>query len=59
MHRDMDSVTRALTIVERDPESNWLVREVVELSGCYTQAPDIQALEVNVREAIAVYLDAM
>jgi predicted RNase H-like HicB family nuclease len=26
-------------IVERDPESGWLVGEVVELSGCYFQAP--------------------
>ena len=33
---------RAYTIVvERDPESQWLVGEVVELPGCYTQAPDL------------------
>ena len=43
-------------IVERDPESGWLVGEVVELPGCYTQAPDIGALEANVREAITAYL---
>jgi len=24
-------------IVERDPESGWLVGEVAELPGCYTQ----------------------
>ena len=25
-------------VVEKDPESGWLVGEVVELPGCYTQA---------------------
>lgn len=43
-------------IVERDPESNWLVGEVTELPGCYTQAPDLPTLEKNLHEAIAVYL---
>ena len=43
-------------IVERDPESGWLIGEVTELPGCYTQAPDLPALEINLREAIAVYL---
>jgi predicted RNase H-like HicB family nuclease len=43
-------------VVERDPDSGWLVAEVVELPGCYTQAPNLMALDKNVREAIAVYL---
>jgi predicted RNase H-like HicB family nuclease len=43
-------------VVERDRESGWLVAEVVELPGCYTQAPTLTALDKNVREAIAVYL---
>ena len=43
-------------IVERDAESGWLIGEVVELPGCYTQAPDLPSLEGNVREAISVYL---
>ncbi len=43
-------------LVERDPETNWLVGEVVELPGCYTQAPDLPALEKNVTEAIRAYL---
>ena len=43
-------------VVERDPESGWLVGEVVELPGCYTQAPDLSSLEKNVAEAIDVYL---
>ncbi len=43
-------------VVERDPESGWLVGEVVELPGCYTQAPDFPSLEKNIREAIQAYL---
>jgi predicted RNase H-like HicB family nuclease len=43
-------------IVERDPESDWLVGEVVELPGCYSQAPDLPSLESNVSEAIRAYL---
>jgi len=46
-------------IVERDPESGWLVGEVTELPGCYTQAPDLPALEKNIREAISVYLSTL
>lgn len=43
-------------VVERDPESHWLVAEVVELPGCYTQAPDLPSLESNIQEAIRGYL---
>ena len=43
-------------VVERDPESKWLVGEVVELPACYTQAADLPALESNIREAVSVYL---
>ncbi|MBI3248858.1 MAG: type II toxin-antitoxin system HicB family antitoxin [Deltaproteobacteria bacterium] len=47
---------RTFTImVERDLESGWLVGEVVELAGCYTQAPDLSTLETNIREAIRAY----
>jgi predicted RNase H-like HicB family nuclease len=46
-------------VVERDPESQWLVGEVVELAGCYTQAPDLPTLEANVQEAIQVYLETV
>ena len=56
----MRKTTRKLAdytlIVERDPESGWLVGEVVELPGCYTQAPDLPTLEKNIHEAISVYL---
>jgi len=44
-------------VVERDTESGWLVGEVVELPGCYTQAPNLPSLESNIREAISVYLN--
>ena len=43
-------------VVERDPESTWLVGEVVELPGCYRQAPDLRTLETNMQEAIRAYL---
>ena len=46
-------------VVERDPESEWLVGEVVELPGCYSQAPDLPSLEKNMREAIRAYLRTM
>jgi len=46
-------------IIEKDPESGWLVGEVAELPGCYTQAPNMAKLEKNIREAIAVYLGTM
>jgi len=53
-------MTRSFTVViERDPESGWLVGEVVELPGCYTQAPDLPSLETNIREAISVYLETV
>jgi predicted RNase H-like HicB family nuclease len=43
-------------IIERDAESGWLVGSVTELPGCYTQAPTLAELDVNIREAVAVYL---
>lgn len=50
-------MSRTFTIViERDPDSGWLVGEVVELPGCYTQAPDMATLESHIREAIEAYL---
>jgi len=46
-------------IIERDPESEWLVGSVAELPGCYSQAPTMAELEANMREAIEVYLEAL
>ncbi len=47
------------TVIERDPESGWLIGDVVELPGCHTEAPDLQTLETNIREAITVYLQTI
>ncbi len=43
-------------VVERDPVSTWLVGDVVELPGCYSQASDLRTLETNMQEAIRAYL---
>jgi predicted RNase H-like HicB family nuclease len=43
-------------VIERDPESGWLVGSVAELPGCYTQVATMAELEPNIKEAIAVYL---
>lgn len=43
-------------VIERDPESGWLIGSVSELPGCYTQALTMAELEPNIREAVAVYL---
>jgi predicted RNase H-like HicB family nuclease len=53
-------VTHEFTlIIERDPESEWLVGSVAELPGCYSQAPTLAELEANMREAIEVYLETL
>jgi predicted RNase H-like HicB family nuclease len=54
--RKKDMSQEFTVIVEKDPESGWLVGEVVELTGCYTQAPDLPMLETNIKEAISAYL---
>jgi predicted RNase H-like HicB family nuclease len=46
-------------IIERDPESEWLVGSVAELPGCYSQARTLADLESNMREAIEVYLETL
>jgi predicted RNase H-like HicB family nuclease len=56
MNRGASEKRSFTVVVERDPESNWLVGEVVELPGCYTQAPDLPSLEANMQEAIRAYL---
>jgi predicted RNase H-like HicB family nuclease len=53
-------MTQEFTIdIERDPESEWLVGSVAELPGCYSQAPTLAELELNMREAIEVYLETL
>jgi predicted RNase H-like HicB family nuclease len=46
-------------IIERDPESGWLVGSVAELPGCYSQARTLASLEANMREAIQVCLETL
>jgi predicted RNase H-like HicB family nuclease len=46
-------------IIEKDPESGWLVGEILELPGCYTQAKSIDGLIENIKEAIKVYLNTL
>jgi predicted RNase H-like HicB family nuclease len=46
-------------IIERDPESEWLVGSVAELPGCYSQALTLADLESNMREAIEAYLETL
>ena len=46
-------------VVERDPETGWLIGEVVELPGCYSQAPDLPSLERNMREAIELHIQSL
>lgn len=47
---------RFTVVVERDPESGWLVGEVEELPGCFTEATDMATLRANLWEAITGYL---
>jgi len=35
------------------------VGEIVELPGCLTEAPDFQALDSAIREAIDLYLEVV
>lgn len=43
-------------IIEKD-EDGWFVSEVVELSGCHTQAKTIDPLIERTKEAIKAYLE--
>ena len=43
-------------VIERDPESGWLVGPVAELPACYTQAATLAEIEPNIKEAVEAYL---
>ena len=43
-------------VVERDPDTGWLGGGVVELPGCYAQAPDMAALCKALKKEIAAQL---
>lgn len=42
-------------LIERD-EDGWLVSEVIELSGCHTQAKTLSQLMERTQEAIKAYI---
>ncbi len=46
-------------IIERDPENGGLVGSRAELPECYAHAPTLAMLELNMREAIQVYLETL
>jgi predicted RNase H-like HicB family nuclease len=46
-------------VVERDPESGLVVDDVPELPGCHTEAPEMAALELAMREAIELYVETV
>ena len=46
-------------VVERDPERDLLVGQVVELPECHSEAPDFPTLEAKMREAITAYFQAV
>ncbi len=43
-------------LIEQD-EDGWFVSEVIELSGCHTQAKTLDELIVRTKEAIELYLE--
>ncbi|HEV2109255.1 MAG TPA: hypothetical protein VGR16_13420 [Thermomicrobiales bacterium] len=49
-------MAREFTVmVERDPDSGCLVRQVKELPACFTEAPDPITLHAHLPEAITVH----
>lgn len=44
-------------IIEKD-EEGWLVSDVVELPGCYTQGKTMDQLLKRTKEAIQAYIEA-
>lgn len=50
-------MNREFTVVIEQGESH-LIATVVELPGCYTQGDTLDELMVNIKEAIALYLDS-
>ncbi len=45
------------TILIEQDEDGWFVSEVLELSGCHTQAKTLDELVSRTREAIHAYLE--
>lgn len=49
-------MSRKYTVIIEKDEEGWLVSEVVELSGCHTQAKTLPELMERTQEAIQAYL---
>jgi predicted RNase H-like HicB family nuclease len=45
-------------LVEKDPESGWLVATCPELPGCMTQAENDADLQKNIKEAVKLWFYA-
>ena len=45
-----------LTVLIEEGEDGYLISDVVELSGCHTQAKSIDELLKRTKEAISLYL---
>ena len=50
-------MTKKYTVIVEKDEEGWLVSEVVGLSGCHTQAKDMNQLLERTKEAIQAYLE--
>lgn len=50
---------RFTVIVEQDEDSGWLVASVPTLRGCIAQARTWEELILNVRDAMAAYLETV
>ncbi len=48
---------KAFTVIIQKDKEGYFVGEVVELSGCHTQAKSLDELMERIKEAIELYLD--
>jgi predicted RNase H-like HicB family nuclease len=51
------TVKRKYTIIIEKDEDGWLTSEVLELTGCHTQAKSMDELLERTKEAIQAYLE--
>ena len=51
-------MTEKFTVIIEQGEDGYLISEVVELSGCHTQAKTYDALLERTKEVISLYLKA-
>lgn len=46
-------------VIERDIDTGYFIGEVVELPGCYVEAPDLDTLKEYIADAIGAYREAV